>query len=132
MRIRIPGRRSQVWFVLFLLISACRPRTDQIAVEPPLTYPLSTPLIGYGVINASYTLLMDKPEQGGVSLGYLRRGAPVKVIERRSVSGHDSMESWVLVEGNEENPVEGWIRENVADIYENEFKAKTASELMSR
>jgi hypothetical protein len=89
-------------------------------------------LIGYGVIDASYTLLMDKPEQGGVSLGYLRRGALVKVIERRSVNDRESTESWVLVEGSEENPVEGWIRESVADIYENEYKAKTASELMSR
>jgi hypothetical protein len=114
---------------LFLL-GACGLRTDQIALDPPLTHPLSLSFIGYGVINASYTLLMDVPESNGASLGYARRGSVVTIIERRFVNDRGSTESWVLVEGTEN--IEGWIKEKAVDIYNNEYKAQTASEFMSR
>jgi hypothetical protein len=114
---------------LFFL-GACGLRTDQIALDPPLTHPLSLSFIGYGVVNASYTLLMDGPESNGVSLGYARRGSVVTIIERRFVNDRGSTESWVIVEGTEN--IEGWIKEKALDIYDNEYKAQTASELMNR
>jgi hypothetical protein len=73
---------------------------------------------------------MDKPETNSVSLGYVRRGSMVKIIERRFVNDRGSTESWVLVEGTED--IEGWIKESLVDVYDNEFKAQTASELMIR
>jgi hypothetical protein len=73
---------------------------------------------------------MDGPESNGVSLGYARRGSVVTIVERRFVNDRGSTESWVLVEGTEN--IEGWIKEKAVDIYDNEYKAQTASELMSR
>jgi hypothetical protein len=138
MRVKIAGGHSQVkqscpprlFFVLFVLAFACscRGKNEQLVVEPPATHPLLRPIIGYGVINASYTLALEKPEKGGVSLGYLRRGAVVQIIERRLVKGRDFSESWVLVEGSSR----GWLIEDVVDIYDNEQKAATASQAMLR
>jgi hypothetical protein len=56
----------------------------------------------------------------------------VRIVERRSVNSRDSSESWVLVSGMDENHAEGWVPESVVDIYDNEYKAQTASELMNR
>ncbi|MDR1287417.1 MAG: hypothetical protein LBK08_07400 [Treponema sp.] len=133
MRVRILGPSGQAGFFLCVLfLSACDSRGGQVLPEPPPVQPLSSAFIGYGVINASYTLLVARPETAGVSLGYMRRGAMVRIIERRSVNDGGSPESWVLVEGADENPAEGWVRESVVDIYDNEYKAQTASETMSR
>jgi hypothetical protein len=131
MRVRIPVCIRQAWFLSFFLL-ACSPGQDQVTVEPPPTHPLSLPVIGYGVVSVSYALLMDEPGAGGVSLGYARRGSTVKVVERRVVNNGSDAESWVLVEGGAEGPGGGWIREIAVDIYENEYKANTASELMKR
>ncbi|MDR2434826.1 MAG: hypothetical protein LBD47_09700 [Treponema sp.] len=97
-------------------------------IVPPLTSPLSRTIIGFGVINVSYTYVTAGPEDGGASLGYLRRGALVRIIERRLVKNGSSAESWVLAEGSSR----GWLREELVDIYDNEGRAKTASESMSR
>jgi len=63
-----------------------------------------------------------------VSLGYLRRGSLVRVIERRTITGAGKPRSWVLTEG----PPQGWLREDVMDIYASESQAKTASESVGR
>jgi hypothetical protein len=128
MRVRISFCSGQVSALLVLVLVACSSGKDQDMVEPPATNPLSLSFIGYGVINTSYTLVLDRPETEGASLGYLRWGATVKVIERRFTGGPESLEPWLLIEGG----VKGWIREQSADIYENEYKASTASELMNR
>ncbi|MDR1419182.1 MAG: hypothetical protein LBI86_02290 [Treponema sp.] len=131
MRVRILGLSGQALFFLSVLF-ACDSRTGQVSLEPPPAQSLSSGLVGYGVINASYTLLVARPETAGVSLGYLRRGSMVRIVERRSVNNGPAPESWVLVGGLDENPAEGWVREDVVDIYDNEYKAETASELMNR
>jgi hypothetical protein len=139
MRVKIAGGHSQVrksttpprlFFVLFVLAFACscRGKNEQLVVEPPVTHPLLRSIIGYGVINASYTLALERPERGGISLGYLRRGAVVQIVERRLIKDRGASESWVLVEGSSR----GWLTEDVVDIYDNEQKAATASETMSR
>jgi hypothetical protein len=96
-----------------------------VVISPPLSPPLSRPVIGYGVINKSYTHLTETPNHGGASRGYLRRGSVIQVIERRSVISGDQAESWVLVEGDSR----GWLPEAEVDIYDNEGQARTAAEL---
>jgi hypothetical protein len=119
-------RASGVLFLLMVLVlNSCNRKNEDILITPPVTPPLSRQLIGYGVINVSYTHVVEAAESGAPSLGYLRRGSIVKVIERRPlvnvVAGN--VESWVLVEGN----FQGWLTESVVDIYDNESQARTAA-----
>ncbi|MDR2019570.1 MAG: hypothetical protein LBQ14_02270 [Treponema sp.] len=105
-----------------LLFCSCGASGDNIA--PPLTSPLSRPLIGYGVVTVSYTSVVDQPNlTGGVSLGILRMGTVVPVLERRRINVRGTLESWIRVEGY----YQGWLREEVLEIFENEAQAKTAA-----
>ncbi|MDR3147895.1 MAG: hypothetical protein LBU00_05900 [Treponema sp.] len=92
--------------------------------------PLSREEIGYGVVTASYTHIVDKPNSQGLSLGYLRRGSVVRVLERRA-SGQSSPESWVLVEAQQGRDSPGWLPEPVIDLYSTEAQARTASESLA-
>jgi len=130
MRIGVIVPAGQAVFILVALVFlSCSPdsparRADEIVVVPPETSPLSRPVLGYGVISASYTHVVAEPNQAGLSLGYLRRGAIVEVLERRLISHGEFAESWVFVGG----AYRGWLRENVIQVYDNEAKAKTAAE----
>jgi hypothetical protein len=85
------------------------------------------------VVNVSYTHLAEEPGEGSLSLGYLRRGSLIRVLERRAVLAEESAESWVLVEGPFPRGQErGWLRESLVDIYDNEFQANTAAESMTQ
>jgi len=112
-------------FLPALLLAACAPREESIA-RPPETPPLSRevvgeePVIGYGVVNASYTHLRSEPGENGVSLGYVRMGSIVKLLERRLMAND---ESWVFAEGE----FSGWLPETELSIFESEDKAKTAA-----
>jgi hypothetical protein len=67
---------------------------------------------------------MDEPNlAGGVSLGILRKGTVVPVLERRRINIRGNIESWILVAGS----YQGWLREEVLEIFENEAQAKTAA-----
>ena len=110
-------------------------KKEEAPVIPPLSSPLSQPFIGYGVINVSYTRVMDNPEpenavqaegEGKTSSGYLRRGAVVRIHERKLIINNAAAESWLLVEES----CKGWLRESLVDVYENEFQARTASNSM--
>jgi len=90
---------------------------------PPPTSPLSQAYIGYGVINVSYTRVNSTPDDEGDSPGYLRRGSVVRIVERRLLRSEAAGESWVNVEG----AFNGWLRESLVDIYDNEPQAQTAS-----
>jgi hypothetical protein len=121
-------------FPFFLLLSltlvlfwACGRGNNEVVLTPPLTPPLTRSVIGYGVINKSYTHLTETPDYDGVSRGYLRRGSVIRVVERRSVIAPDRAESWVLVEGDSR----GWLPETEVDIYDNEGQARTAAEINS-
>lgn len=116
------------FLAVFILFLSCTRSADETPLPPPPTYPLSRPIIGYGVISASYTHVVDVPDQRGLSLGYLRQGSVVPVLERRHVNNQGTAESWVLVNGN----YRGWLREDVINIYDNEAQAKTAAESMSQ
>ncbi|MDR0623187.1 MAG: hypothetical protein LBG10_02025 [Treponema sp.] len=125
-------RQAYIFFV-FLALGACGKKAGEIPVVPPPTPPLSRPVVGYGVVNVSYTLVVERPGEGEASLGYLRRGALVKVIERRVLKKNETAERWVLAEGiASPGQSRGWLKESVVDIYGNEFQAKTAAESMTQ
>ncbi|MDR1956501.1 MAG: hypothetical protein LBQ30_06575 [Treponema sp.] len=120
------GQVHILWvMVMAVLWSSCARATQELTIVPPPTNPLSRSVIGYGVVNVSYTHVVNEPGQAGVSLGYLRRGSIVRILERRL--GEGNAESWVLVEGN----YRGWLKETVVDIYGLEAQAKTAAEVMT-
>ena len=115
---------------------------------PPATHPLARQYIGYGVVNVSFTHLLNEPGSGGLSRGYLRRGTVVRIIERRQLVNRGSHESWVLVEESRETKAsteavspeaaspetrasQGWLNETTVEIFDNESRANTASKAMS-
>jgi hypothetical protein len=134
MRVGLSSHNRQACvFFIFLALGACGKKAGEIPVVPPSTPPLSRPVIGYGVVNVSYTLVVEQPGEGEVSLGYLRRGSLVRVIERRVLKKDETAERWVLAEGlASPGRLRGWLRENIVDIYDNEFQAKTAAESMTQ
>jgi hypothetical protein len=113
---------------LFLLIASaclasCTGKDEENPLRPPPTPPLTRSVIGYGVVSASYTQVFREPAPEE-SLGYLRRGSLVRVLERRRVTHEGVRESWVLVVGN----YRGWLKEEMIRIYDNEARARTAAE----
>ncbi|MDR2111457.1 MAG: hypothetical protein LBP32_09150 [Spirochaetaceae bacterium] len=115
-------------FLTALFFSACGRGSEELPVRPPSTSPLSRSGIGYGVINISYIQVRDEPNRGGVSLGYLRKGSVVPVLERRMVlSEGGNAESWVLIGG----AYRGWLLEEMTRIFESEAQAATAAGLMT-
>ena len=122
---------------LFSFFSGCNRSSEELPVVPPVTNPLVREYIGYGVVNVSFTHLLSEPESGGVSMGYLRRGTVVRIIERRPVINQGKSpavsEFWVLVEGNYDSgsSSRGWLQESALEIYDSESQAKTASKAMN-
>jgi hypothetical protein len=121
-------RGQAVVFFVLLFCASCLAKKEEAPVLPPETFPLTQPHIGFGVINVSYTGVGSVPGEGGASLGYLRRGAVVQIHERRQIKTAGNTESWLFVEG----AYKGWLKETLVEVYENESKAQTAAEAMSR
>ncbi|MCL2243730.1 MAG: hypothetical protein FWC03_04590 [Treponema sp.] len=111
-----------------MILCSCNAGKEETPIIPPLTSPLSRDYIGFGVITASFTHVTAEPADDSVSMGYLRRGSVVRVLRRQAIRTGGSFVSWVLIEGNQQ----GWLKEEVLDIYESEGQAKTAAESMSR
>ena len=128
MKIRTKRLRRQVCQAAFLILilAACSGRKEETPAMPPLTSPLTQAQIGFGVVNVSYTRVNSEPDENSVSPGHLRQGAVVKILERRQVRTGRTTESWVLVE----RTFQGWVREALVDIYDNEHQANTASQQM--
>jgi hypothetical protein len=114
-------------FIPILLLGSCRRSPEELFLVPPTTPPLSRSVIGYGVIGNSYTQVLDDPSPESVSLGYLRRGAVVEILERRMVNSRGNVEPWISVH----NVYRGWIKEEGVQIYVDEAQAITASELFN-
>jgi hypothetical protein len=126
MRVTVKYPLGQVILVMcFFTLCACSGKKEEIPVIPPVTSPLSREYIGFGVINVSFTHVTAEPDEDSSSLGYLRRGSLTRVIERRIITSAKGSMSWVLAEG----PPQGWLREEVMDIYDSENQAKTAANL---
>jgi len=115
-------------FLYFVLLLSCTGKKEELPVIPPVTSPLSRDYIGFGVITDSFTHVTADPADNSPSLGYLRRGSLVRVIRRQVISTPEGFVSWVLTEGNQQ----GWLKEDVMDIFNNESQARTASESLSK
>jgi hypothetical protein len=118
-----------------IALVSCNRNTEELPVAPPATHPLSREYIGFGVVNVSFTHLLDESNSAGVSLGYLRRGTVVRITERRHVVNRGSEETWVFVEGNYQGSgsvSSGWLPETALLIYDSESRANTASKTMSQ
>lgn len=121
MRVGIFPYRGQVSILaVLLLLGACSRASEDLPLTPPSTPPLSRSVIGYGVVNNSYTHVQNDPASESVSLGYLRRGAVVEILERRK--------SWIRVN----SVYKGWIKEEGVLFYRSKAQAGTASESLSR
>jgi hypothetical protein len=110
-----------------LFFFSCAGNSDEKPIIPPETPLLSRTVIGYGVISASYTHVAAEPNASGLSRGYLRRGSIVEVLERRSVNTQGTLESWIFVGGS----YQGWLREDLIQVYDNEARARTAAESLT-
>ena len=112
-----------------LFFSGCRRAPEDFPLTPPTTHLLARDFIGYGVVTDSFSHILNEPGPQGVSLGHLRRGTVIRIIERRPFSYRNNMEFWVLAEGNYEgdNASQGWLQENGLLIYDTESQARTAS-----
>jgi hypothetical protein len=66
---------------------------------------------------------MDEPSKSSVTLGYVREKTIVTVLERRIIRVEDTLQNWVLIEGN----YRGWLPEQVLVVYDNLEKAQTAA-----
>jgi hypothetical protein len=121
--------------VFAIAFASCRRGSEELPVAPPVTHPLSREYIGFGVVNVSFTHLLDESSSTGVSLGYLRRGTVVRIIERRHIVNLGSEETWVFVEGNYQGPgsvSSGWLPDTALLIYDSESRANTASRTLSQ
>ena len=136
MRVSFPGTYNQAVYLLVLLVfvtlfPACNRSAEEAPVLPPPTPPLSREYIGYGVVNVSFTHLLNEP--GGASQSYIRRGTVVRILERRVIRANS--EYWVLAEGNYQEGGDisrGWLQETTVDIFDNESQALTASKSMTQ
>jgi hypothetical protein len=107
-----------------LSASSCKRNSFEDEIVLPLTRPLSRYVIGYGVVNANYTHILDERGDNGKSVGFLRRGSVVEILERRPVVNGNKAEVWVLASGSHK----GWLKENDIRIYPSKDQALTASE----
>jgi len=113
---------------LFALFTACGISPQEEVSGPPSTPLLARRLVGYAVILPSYARILDQPDDTGVALGYFRRSTVVRVLERRSLPAEGIPMLWVLVEDG----LQGWLKADAVDLYENEGKARTAAESLSK
>jgi hypothetical protein len=121
MRVGVSSRYCQaLTLAVLLLLGACSRAPEELPLTPPATPPLSRSVIGYGVVNSSYTHVLNDPASESVSLGHLRRGEVVDILERKK--------SWIRVN----SAYKGWIKEEGVLFYENKAQAKTASESLRR
>ncbi|AEJ19582.1 hypothetical protein [Gracilinema caldarium] len=116
-----------VWVFIVLSVSlsslSCFLANPEQQLHPPVTFLLSRSVIGYVVITNSYTQLLDHYGRKGVSLGVLRKGTILPVLERRILQdGESTTERWILVSGEEK----GWIRESSGKMYQTQAQAQTA------
>jgi hypothetical protein len=129
MRVGVSSYYGQVLvFIAAFFLEACSRTVEEVPFTPPAAPPLTRSVVGYGVISSSYTPVQNDPAPESVSLGYLRRGSVVEILERRIITIRGAPEAWIRV-----NTIyRGWIKEEGVQIYANQAQAKTASESLGR
>ncbi|MDR2521880.1 MAG: hypothetical protein LBC72_04925 [Spirochaetaceae bacterium] len=120
-------KRARLVLITLFAAASCAPKALDRDIVPPLTAPLSRSVIGYGVVTTNYTHVLDRQGEGGISLGFLRKGAIVQVLERTAVVLAGKTENWSFVSG----AYQGWLKEDELRMYETEAKAKTAASTLS-
>jgi len=140
MRITVKPKLGQLikiyLFPLFVLVlCSCNIKKEELPLIAPVTSPLSRDYIGFGVITSSFTHITSEPSDNSPSIGYLRRGSLVRIVKRQSIRTNNIFVSWVYTDGNirglseaQETAAQGWLKEEVMDIYDSENQARTASE----
>lgn len=134
MRLGFLRIHSQALLLLVLFLSCVRNSTET-PVIPPSTNPLANEFIGYGVVNIAFAHVTADPLQD-TPLGFLRKRSLVQITERRTLSGRGNTETWVKITEYSADPnsaqtaIEGWLRENSLNVYDNVFQAVTASQAM--
>jgi hypothetical protein len=109
--------------------SSCARNRNEYDIVLPLTPPLTRSAIGYGVISASYIHILESRGES-TSLGILRKGTIVKILERRPLVKSGVREMWLLASaptGTEGEDYSGWLRETELRIYESLAQAQTAA-----
>ncbi|MFQ3547303.1 MAG: hypothetical protein SNJ56_03115, partial [Termitinemataceae bacterium] len=96
------------------LFTGCSLFERTVPVTPPATFQLSRQNLGYAVVQNTYTQLLDSCEASGVSLGILRQGTMLEILERRFVQTGGSIQNWIRVDNNGEK---GWVREEVVLVF---------------
>ncbi|MDR2467451.1 MAG: hypothetical protein LBD22_00640 [Spirochaetaceae bacterium] len=109
--------------LIFLFCQSCLGKAHAEDIIPPPTPPLSRTVIGYGVINTSYTHVLDRRGENGEALGLLRKGTIVEILERRPVMRGERTENWVFAAGT----YAGWLKEDELYIYNSRAQAETAA-----
>ena len=136
MRLKVFANYHQGFILLFpLFLLCCSRNPEEIPVIPPPTNPLIREFIGYGVVSVPFIHVVDEPHQDGASLGYLRKGSLVKIIERRILRNRGNPETWVLVDvqysGVPDGKIRGWLGGNSISVFDNEVQALTAAEAIT-
>jgi hypothetical protein len=127
-------RRTGVLALLFIasaapcILSSCKRNISENDIVLPATPPLSRSVIGYGVVSGNYTRILDKPGDDGNSIGFIRKGSIIKILERRPVVKDEKAETWVFASGS----YIGWLKENELRVYTSMAQALTASQAASR
>ncbi|MDR2481447.1 MAG: hypothetical protein LBD07_04030 [Spirochaetaceae bacterium] len=101
---------------------SCNKKPQDMIILAP-TPPLSRSVIGYGLITSGYSRLYDMRGEDKKSIGLLRKGSVVEIIERWPVIQENKTESWLFVRGT----YSGWIREKELEVYDTLIQAQTAS-----
>jgi len=112
-----------------IALGSCSANREEKPVIPPETSPLTKGYIGFGVITTSFTHVNEDPTDDSQSLGYLRRGSLVRIIRRQVVRTPEGFVSWVLTDSQVR---QGWLKEEVMDIYNSESQARTAADSLSK
>ena len=121
-----------IFFLVFALAGCNAPGEEEPLIPPP-SHPLVREFIGYGVVRVSFTRVLNEPTDQDNSPGFIRQGDIVRIIERQPVMTRSGSEFWVYAEANYngENSIQGWIQEDVLDVFDNESQAITASRNLS-
>ena len=101
-------------------LAGCLPKAD---IDPLPSPPLSRSVIGYGVVIAPYTRLLDEPSNNAVTLGFVRERTVLTILERTLVQDGDTFFYWVYTEGD----YHGWFPETEIRLFDNLYKAETAA-----
>lgn len=131
----VPRARSRfaslfLAMALAVLAVACKRAEPETPPVPPVSHILAREFIGYGVVTASFAHLFTESGGGGLSLGYLRRGTIVNIVERRQMLNRESLQLWLLAEESDPisgSPSRGWIAGSLLAMFDHKAQAETAA-----